>query len=106
MIDDVVSAVKAVVGTWETEVAKRRQITKTDPVADAIEYCAGEIVSRVKEVQLNTPGLTPEQYAKLPHVGVTAQTVRHWIRTRQLLAMETPKGYRISPEAKRMRRSA
>ena len=106
MTDVVVSTVEGVTRTWVDEAKKRRRISDVDPIADTLEYCAGEIVSRVKEVQLNTPGLTPEQYAKLPHVGVTAQTVRHWIRTRQLLAMETPKGYRISPEAKRMRRSA
>ena len=106
MKDDIVSAVEAVTRTWESEASKRRHISKTDPVADALEYCAGEIVSRVKAVQLSAPGLTVEQYAKLPHVRVTPQTVRSWIRNRQLLAVETPKGYRISPDARRIRRSA
>jgi hypothetical protein len=104
--DDVVSAVEGVTRTWKLEAEKRRHISKADPVADTLEYCAGEIASRVKAVQFSDRGLTVEQYAKLPHVGVTAQTVRHWIRTRQLLAIETPKGYRIAADAKRMRRSA
>lgn len=106
MTDVVVSTVEGVTRTWVDEAKKRRRISDVDPIADTLEYCAGEIVSRVKEVQLNTPGLTPEQYARLPHVGVTPQTVRHWIRTRQLLAIGTPKGYRISRDAKRMRVTA
>jgi hypothetical protein len=106
MTDVLVDAIKGVTRTWADEAEKRRLISKTDPVADALIYCAGEIVSRVKAVQLSAPGLSVEQYAKLPHVRVTPQTVRAWIRNRQLLAIETPKGYRISPDAKRMRRTA
>ena len=106
MTDDVVSAVEGVTSTWRKEAEKRRHISKADPVADTLEYCAGEISSRVKAVQFSDRGLTVEQYAKLPHVSVTAQTIRHWIRTRQLLAIETPKGYRIAADAKRMRRTA
>lgn len=105
MPDLVLSAVKGVTETWMQEVSKRRRISKTDPVADAIEYCAGEIMARVKSVHEDNR-LTVEQYAKLPHVDVTPQTVRNWIRTGQLQAIDGPKGYKIAADAKRIRRSA
>lgn len=106
MTDDVVSAVEGVTRTWKAEAEKRRALSKLDPIPDALEYCAGEIMTHVRAAQYGDRGLTVDQYAKLPHVGVTPQTVRHWIRTRQLLATQTPKGYRISADAKRMRRTA
>lgn len=105
MTDVVVSAVVGVTRTWADEAKKRRAISKTDPVADTLEYCAGELESRLRAVQ-DDNRLSVEQYAKLPHVDVTPQTVRGWIRTGQLQALDTPKGYRIAPDAKRLRRSA
>lgn len=105
MTDVVVSAVEGVTRTWTQEAEKRRRISRSDPVADTLEYCAGELKSRLRAVYGDNR-LTVEQYAKLPHVDVTPQTVRHWIRTHQLQAIETPKGYRITSDAKRLRRSA
>ena len=105
MTDVLVSAVEGVARTWTDEVKKRRLISKTDPVADAIEYCAGELVSRLHAVKKDNR-LTVDQYAKLPHVDVTPQTVRYWIRTGQLQAIDTAKGYRIAADAKRLRRTA
>lgn len=105
MTDVVVSAVQGVTRTWRDEAEKRRRISKADPIADTLDYCAGEIASRIKAVQVDNR-LTVEQYAKLPHVGVTAQTVRTWIRTGQLQAVDTARGYRIAADAKRLRRTA
>lgn len=105
MPDLVLTAVKGVTDTWMQEADKRRRISKSDPVADTLEYCAGELKSRLRSVHEDNR-LTVEQYAKLPHVDVTPQTVRIWIRTGQLQAIDTPKGYKIAADAKRIRRSA
>jgi DNA-binding transcriptional regulator YiaG len=105
MTDVVVSAVEGVTRTWVDEAKKRRGISKVDPIADTLEYCAGELASRIRAIQSDNR-LTVEQFAKLPHINVTPQTVRTWIRTGQLQAQETPKGYKIAADAKRLRRSA
>lgn len=105
MPDLVLTAVKGVTDTWMQEADKRQRIWKDDPVASTLEYCAGELKSRLKAVHEDNR-LTVEQFAKLPSVGVTPQTVRHWIRTGQLQAIDTPKGYKIAADAKRIRRTA
>lgn len=105
MADLVLSAVEGVTRTWIQEADKRRRISRADPVADTLEYCAGEIASRLRAVHSDNR-LSVEQYAKLSHISVTPQTIRTWIRTGQLQAIETPKGYRIAPDAKRLRRTA
>lgn len=89
--------------SWKEEAKKRRAISATDPVADTLEYCAGELAARLQEAEQTTQGLTVEEYARLDHVRVTPQTVRTWIRRGQLAAIDTPTGYRIARDAKRVR---
>jgi hypothetical protein len=103
MTDVVVSAVEGVTRTWKQEAVKRREISKTDPIADTLEYCAGEIASRLKAVTVDHR-LTVEQYAK--REKVTPQTVRNWIRGGLLPAIESSKGYLISADSKRLKRTA
>lgn len=91
---------------WRQEAEKRRAISAVDPVADTLEYCAGELAARLAEAASADVGLTVEQYAGLPEVDVTPQTVRNWIRRGELAAIETPKGYRIARAAKRIRRAS
>jgi hypothetical protein len=105
MADLVVTAAKALARGWVDEAKNRRRISRFDPAAEALEYCAGELEARIKAVEHDNR-LTVEQYAKLPHVDVTPQTVRMWIRTGQLQAQDSPKGYKIPADAKRIRRSA
>lgn len=105
MPDLVVTAAKGLARGWIDEAKNRRKISRSDPVAEALEYCAGELEARLKAVEHDNR-LTVEQYARLPHVDVTPQTVRTWIRTGQLQAHDSPKGYRIAADAKRLRRSA
>jgi hypothetical protein len=105
MPDLVLTAVKGVTETWMQEADKRRRISRSDPVADTLEYCAGELVARVRAIR-EEKRLTVEQFANLPHIDKTPQTIRAWIRTGQLQAIAGPNGYLIAPDAKRIRRSA
>lgn len=101
-MNHITEAVQGVARDWRKEAERRRSISKADPVADTLEYCAGEVVARVRSVGDADNLLTVEQYAAQPDVGVTAQTVRKWIRLGQLAAIETPKGYRVRKDAKRV----
>lgn len=102
-MDPIVTPFVSAARSWKQEAAKRRAISAVDPVADTLEYCAGELAERIRDAELANEGLTVEQYARLPHVSVTAQTVRNWIRRGQLAAVETPNGYRIARSAKRLK---
>jgi hypothetical protein len=88
---------------------KSDELTKINPAMaepKVMEYMASEGLFLIKGLKHPDNRLTVEQFAKLPHVDVTPQTVRHWIRTGQLQAIDTPKGYKIAADAKRIRRSA
>jgi hypothetical protein len=104
MADFVVDAVAGVTRTWREEAEKRRGISKVDPIADTLDYCAGEIAARLKTIEASSQRLTVEQYAA--RVKRTPQTIRNWIRNGQLAAIATTKGYEISVDAERVRRSA
>lgn len=104
-MDFVIGAVEGVTRTWREEAEARRKISRSDPIADTLDWCAGELAARLRAVSAETEYLTPEEYARLPHVNVTAQTVRTWCRTEQLPALPTAKGYRIPKHAVRARRA-
>lgn len=87
---------------WRTEAAHRRAISRVDPIADTLEYCAVEMDERLRDVALEIEYLNAEEYADQPHIRVTAQSVRNWIRAGQLPAIQGPKGWLIPKGATRM----
>lgn len=91
---------------WRKEAEERRQISKSDPVADTLEYCAGDLAKRLENARVAGEWLTVEEYAAQPDVDVTPQTVRAWIRSGQLAAVPTPRGYKIRKNETRVRRTA
>jgi excisionase family DNA binding protein len=93
MADVVLSVVAGVARTWRQEAEERRRISKTDPIADTLEYCAGEISARLKSIEETEQFLTVAEFAN--RESVTDQTVRNWIRAGRIAATETPKGYKI-----------
>jgi hypothetical protein len=104
MTDDVVvSKVKATSKTWRDEALRRRGISKSDPVADALDYCAGEITTVLQLVASETQHLTVDQFAR--KAGVTAQTVRTWIRDGRTPATLGARGYEISRDTPIPRRT-
>jgi hypothetical protein len=105
MPDLVLSAAERVVKSWRQEAVKRREVSRLDPVADTLDYCAGELAARLRSIAEETQFWTPEEYARLPHVNVTPQTVRIWIRGGQLSAQNGPKGYLIPKGAERTQRA-
>ena len=103
MADAVIGAVERVAKTWKDEAAKRRGISKSDPVADTLDYCAGELAARLKAVEETTKFLTVAQFAA--RESVTEQTVRNWIRAARITAIVTPNGYKIDAAQSTPRRS-
>jgi hypothetical protein len=95
--DVVIRKVEATARTWRAEAEKRRGISKSDPVADTLEYCAGELTTGLKMVAAETQFLSVEQFARKERV--TPQTVRAWIRENRLAAEPGVKGYRIAKDA-------
>jgi hypothetical protein len=104
MTDIVVEAIDRVTKTWREEAEERRRISKSDPVADTLVYCAGELSARLRSLTAESTYESVEAFAA--REGVTPQTVRAWIRTEQIPAEHGPKGYRIPRGATRARRSA
>ncbi len=102
MIEALFGSLRALGDGWRAEAARRRRISATDPVADTLEHCAGELHAHVHELDGDTVWLGPEGYAELHHV--TAQTVRNWIRHGELDATRTAAGaWRIRRAAERKR---
>jgi hypothetical protein len=70
--------------------AGRREVSRSDPAADALEYAADRMADLHRAIESQTAYLSPDDYAALH--GVQAATVRKWIRTGQLQAMRTQRG--------------
>lgn len=99
-----IAAAKGLATAWRGEAEQRRRISRHDPVAETLDYCAAELLEQMR--QLDAPGAaaTVEQYAA-DH-GVTPQTCRNWIHRGELDAVRTPHGWRIPRTARRTQRSA
>lgn len=106
MLDAVFAAIQTVADGWSKEVTTRRRLTTTDPVADTLEYAAGELAAEVARLREDCRTLTPEQYAELKAGGVTAQTVRNWIHEGELEAYRGPKGWLIPAQAERRKKAS
>lgn len=79
---------------YRQEAEQRRRLSKHDPAADALEYVAADLTQRARILSDPTALLTVEEYAG--EQGVSAQTVRNWIRTGQLEARAEGRGWRIA----------
>lgn len=89
---------RQIVANWRHEVGRRRKVSGIDPIADAIDYCAAELLEAVKEAEHEEAPLTVAEYAAL--TGKTPATVRKWIRLGRLRAEKAPDGeYQIERTA-------
>lgn len=104
MTDVVVRRVEATSRTWREEAERRRKISKIDPVAEVLDYCAGELSAVLRDAKAESETITVEQFAARERV--TAQTVRAWIRRDLVPALWGAKGYIIPKDAKAPRRKA
>lgn len=102
MTDVVETEIKKATDEWKQEAQRRREISKIDPVADTLEHCATDLVQRIENARLSEGDwLGVEDYAALPDVDRTPQTIRAWIRAGQLAAKATPRGYLIRKDERR-----
>lgn len=93
------AAAKQLAETWRDEVSVRRNRSRHDPIADALDGAAAELLEVVKTYDGADATLTVDQYARDHHV--TPQTVRNWIRRGELAAKKTPNGWAIPRGAER-----
>jgi excisionase family DNA binding protein len=98
-----IAAARDMAAVWRREAESRRRVSRQDPVADALEYCAAELIEHLRVVDGLNAVRTVDQFAA-DH-GITPQTVRGWIRRGELQATRTAHGWRIPRSAQRMRRS-
>ncbi len=101
MIDALLDAGRKLAISWQSEADRRRRISPNDPVADTLDYCAGEILTQLGELQQDSTWVGVEDYAELH--DVTPQTVRNWIRRGELKSHKSGHGYIIHRNAKRQR---
>ncbi len=102
MSDVVVKKVEATSRTWREEAERRRRISKIDPVAEVLDYCAGEISAVLRDARAESETITVEQFAAKERV--TPQTVRTWIRRELVPAQWGAHGYQIPKDARAPRR--
>lgn len=100
MRDAVTGTAEGVAREWRDEAERRREMSKTDPVADTLAFCASELVARVRAVAvIESDSVTVERYAEI--AGVTPQTVRQWCRRGLVQAHLSGRGWLIRMDAKR-----
>jgi excisionase family DNA binding protein len=103
VLDAMFGQLQSVAAGWTTEAERRRQISKVDPIADALEHCASELTDQVAALVNDTYYLTVEDYARLS--GVVPGTVRAWIKRGELRAITTEGGWKIRRDERRKRRA-
>jgi excisionase family DNA binding protein len=69
---------------WREEANDRRAVSTTDPVADALHFCARELEDHVEAIRASYDFLTTQDYAAL--MNVHENTVREWITQGKLEA--------------------
>lgn len=88
--------------SYRAEAEQRRKLSPHDPAADALDYVARDLVERVRTLVNPAAMRTIEQYAA--EVGVSAQTVRNWIRAGELEARPRGRTWNIPAGAIRRKR--
>jgi excisionase family DNA binding protein len=90
---------------WQKDVARRRLEPGNDAMIVAYhrEQDATELLALLQKLDADHEYLTVEQYAE--HRGVSEETVRRWLRKRQLPdALPSGRSYRIHRNAKPLTR--
>lgn len=88
--------------SYGDEAERRRLLSKHDPVADALDYIAADLLERARVLADPTALRTVEEYAA--EQLVTPQTVRNWIHAGELEHTEDARGFRIPAGAMRRRK--
>jgi excisionase family DNA binding protein len=104
MLYELLDSVQTVSRGWRSEAERRRKVAKADPVAEALDFCAGELESHCTLLRAEYATVSVEQYANANNASV--QTIRNWIHDGTLPAERTARGYRIAPNAVRMKQAS
>jgi excisionase family DNA binding protein len=104
MTHPIASPLQHLAAAWEEESGRRLRVTKTDPAAEALAFCASELRVTLREALAAAHWLSVEQTAA--RLGVQPVTIRKWIKRGELAAESTPHGYRVAADATRKVRAA
>jgi hypothetical protein len=105
MLEVVFAQLRAMKDNWHSEAARRRKVTSTDPVADTIDYCAGEAEQLLARLEEDTTTLSPSEFGKLHKTS--PQTVTAWCRSGKIAgAVPNGRSWRIPRSARAPRRRA
>jgi hypothetical protein len=104
MREPLVASMQQMAETWRSEAKSRRRFTPNDPVADALEVCASELVSELARVDAATRLLTAEQYAAAHQTSVAS--VRRWCSRGELAGERNGAGEWMIPRDARRARKA
>lgn len=86
MLESIFAQFKGLIKNWHQEAERRRKVTTVDPVADTIDYVAGELETVVKRLEEDTVMLKPGEFARLHKTS--AQTVTAWCRSGKISGAE------------------
>ena len=89
---------------WESDVAKRREITAVDPVADTRAYDARQLRELADRIAKSNEELNTADFAKLHKTS--PQTVVRWIHAKKIPGRHTAQGWLIPSDATPPRRRA
>lgn len=96
--------VRSLVASWTEEADRRLQVAASDPVAQAIAYCASELEDRLRDLESRTQLLSVAAYADLH--SLTAPTVRRWCDRGEIEAEKRADGDWLIPADAKRRRTA
>ncbi len=68
--------VKVIAASWQQDATKRKKLSAADPVADALEYCASELLFEMESAIDDDDELSVAEFADLH--GKARSTVRNW----------------------------
>jgi hypothetical protein len=98
MSDAAIATARSAASAWKADAGRRRMVSAQDPVADTLEYCAGDLIEKLRPLDAPDAVQTVEQYAAAH--DVSPQAVRKWIGNGRLDATMTAHGWRILRSAR------
>ena len=100
MADIAIDSVRKKLAELRKKAGERRGVSHIDPIADAIDFCVGEITGVLEVAAEEERYVTPAQYARSHRPALNVQTVRRWIREGRLEAIPRGRSYVIRQDAR------
>ena len=96
-----IATARRVASSWKEEASRRRRISQHDPTAEALDYCAAELLEELRPLEDPVRTYTVAEFAADQSPPVTPQCVRQWIKRGEIPATRGPHGWQIPRAARR-----